>query len=127
MNELNKLVLSSLGHTWLLDLDGTIVKHNGYKIDGKDTFLNGARDFLTGIPSKDMIIFLTSRTDEFRQKTEEFLKANGIRYDYIIFNVPYGERILINDDKPGGLKVSLGISTSRDEWCNLLVVEDKDK
>lgn len=35
--------MSSLDHTWILDLDGTILKHNGYKIDGKDSFLDGAR------------------------------------------------------------------------------------
>ena len=28
------ITLSPLGHTWLLDLDGTIVKHNGYKEGG---------------------------------------------------------------------------------------------
>ena len=36
-------IMSSLDHTWILDLDGTILKHNGYKIDGKDSFLDGAR------------------------------------------------------------------------------------
>ena len=32
MNEQEKitLTLSPLGHTWILDLDGTIVKHDGY-------------------------------------------------------------------------------------------------
>ena len=53
--------LSTLGHTWILDLDGTIVKHNGYKIDGEDSFLPEAKEFLCGIPEKDMIIFVTSR------------------------------------------------------------------
>lgn len=124
MNELKEIVLSSLGHTWILDLDGTIVRHNGYKIDGRDAFLEGAKEFLMGIPSKDMIIFLTSRTEEYRQVTEGFLKENGIRYEHIIFNAPFGERILINDDKPSGLKVSIGISTIRDEWCDLSIVED---
>lgn len=28
---MNEIVISQLGHTWILDLDGTIVKHNGYK------------------------------------------------------------------------------------------------
>ena len=37
----NELLLSTLGHTWIFDLDGTIVKHNGYLIDGKDTLLPG--------------------------------------------------------------------------------------
>lgn len=108
------LVLSQLGHTWILDLDGTIVKHNGYKIDGEDAFLEGAKDFLLSIPEKDMIVFLTSRTDEYRESTIEFLKSNGVRYDHIIFNAPYGERILINDDKPSGLKMSVAVNGERD-------------
>lgn len=111
----NKLVLSMLGHTWILDLDGTIVKHNGYKIDGIDTFVNGAEDFLRGIPSKDMVIFLTSRAEKYRKITEKFLKDNQVRYDYIIFNVPHGERILINDDKPSGLQMSISIRKKRND------------
>lgn len=124
MDNLNELILSSLGHTWILDLDGTIVKHNGYKIDGSDTFLEGAKEFLLNLPDKDMIVFLTSRTEEYRECTEIFLKKNEIRYDYILFNAPYGERILINDDKPRGLRGSLSVPTKRDVWCGLTVVED---
>lgn len=33
------LTLSTLPKTWIFDLDGTLVKHNGYKIDGHDTLL----------------------------------------------------------------------------------------
>ena len=51
---MNKLILSTLAHTWILDLDGTIVKHNGYKLDGTDTLLEGAKEFLEDIPEKDM-------------------------------------------------------------------------
>lgn len=112
--ENKKLVLSTLGHTWILDLDGTIVKHNGYKIDGQDSFLPGAVEFLKSIPREDMIVFLTSRTDEHRELTERFLKQHNIRYDIIIFNAPYGERILINDDKPSGLKTGIAIRIDRD-------------
>ena len=96
---MKELVLSSLGHTWILDLDGTIVKHNGYKLEGEDTFLDGAKGFLESIPENDMIVFLTSRTEEYREITEGFLKKNNVRYDYIIFGAPYGERILVNDCK----------------------------
>lgn len=111
---MNEIVLSLLGHTWILDLDGTIVKHNGYKIDGMDTFLEGAEDFLRSIPKADMIIFLTSRTEAWKEKTIDFLLEHNIKYDYIIFNVPYGERILINDDKPGGLGTGITIRGRRD-------------
>ena len=50
---MDEIVLSTLGHTWILDLDGTVVKHNGYKLDGEDSFLPGAEQFLRGIPEKD--------------------------------------------------------------------------
>ena len=75
---MDDIILSTLGHTWILDLDGTIVKHNGYKIDGHDSMLDGAESFLHGIPDKDMVIFLTSRTDDLRESTEAFLREHGI-------------------------------------------------
>ena len=115
----NELTLSTLGHTWIFDLDGTIVKHNGYLIDGQDTFLPGAEDFLKAIPEQDMIIFITSRTEEYREITELFFKERGIRYDYIIFGAPYGERILINDDKPQGLKTGVAINVPRNHSFNV--------
>ena len=118
------LKLSTLGHTWILDIDGTIVKHNGYKIEGRDTLLPGAREFLQNIPEKDMIIFLTSRAEACRQMTESFLKENGIRYEHIIFNAPPGERILINDDEPSGLPMCIGIRTRRDKWAGITASED---
>lgn len=121
----DRLVLSTLGHTWILDLDGTFVKHNGYMKDGRDTFLEGARAFLQKIPEKDMVIFLTSRREAYRDATEGFLNEQGIRFDHIIFDAPYGERILINDDKPSGLRMSIGIRTERDQWSGIEVEEDK--
>ena len=122
----SNIVLSTLGHTWILDLDGTIVKHNGYKIDGEDSFLPGAKEFLETIPEKDMIIFLTSRTDEYKERTLEFFKNNGVRYDHIIFNAPYGERVLVNDRKPSGLDMSVGINLDRDDGITFQVEEDKN-
>lgn len=123
---MKKLVLSPLGHTWILDLDGTIVKHNGYKIDGEDSFLEGAKEFLENIPEKDMVIFLTSRMEEYREITKAFLQKNHVRYNHIIFGAPYGERILINDDKPSGLHMSIGICTERDKFMDKAIVEDEN-
>jgi len=109
------IILSSLGHVWLIDLDGTILKHNGYKIDGADSLLPGAGEFLANLPPGDKIIFLTSRERKYENITREFLDHNGIRYDGIIFNLPYGERILINDMKPSGLKTALCVNIERDD------------
>lgn len=122
----NKLTLSTLGHTWLLDLDGSIVKHNGYKIDGQDSLLDGAREFLASIPEGDKIIFLTSRKAEYKEQTEEFLKGNSIRYDSILFDLPFGERILLNDEKKSGLITGIAINKERDSQIfPAIVLDDK--
>ena len=123
---MGEITLSALGHTWILDLDGTIIKHNGYKIDGEDSFLPGAEEFLYGIPEKDMVVFLTSRTEDVREKTEIFLKKNNVKYDHIIFNAPYGERILINDNKLSGLKTGVAINTTRDVFMACRFCEDEN-
>ena len=118
---MNKFILSSLNHTWILDLDGTVVKHNGYKIDGEDTLLPGGREFFDNLDVNDMVIFVTSREEQYRKLTEKFLKENNIRYNYIIFGAPYGERIIINDNKPSGLVMSKSVSLSRDEGFDFCV------
>lgn len=121
-----EIEMSALPKTWLLDLDGTIVKHNGYKLDGKDSLLDGAKEFLSQIQDDDMVIFVTSRKEEYRSITEEFLNNNNIRYDHIIFEAPYGERILINDDKPSGLKMAYAINTDRDVVSDKVIVINRN-
>lgn len=109
-----RLTLSPLARTWILDLDGTLVVHNGYKRYGKDRWLAGAREFLQSLPEKDMILLVTSRTEECAERTETFLRESGVRYDRIIYGAPYGERILINDRKPSGLCMAYAVSGDRD-------------
>ena len=108
------LILSTLPKTWIFDLDGTLLKHNGYKIDGKDTLLNGAKEYIDSIPFEDHILILTSRTDEYKEMTLSFLKECEIRYDEILFNIPMGERIVVNDRKPSGIDMAIAINTDRD-------------
>lgn len=119
------VTLSPLGHTWLLDLDGTLVKHNGYK-EGGDVLLPGVKEFIASLPESDMIIIITARKQEYKDITEKFLKDNGIRYNHIVFEAPYGERIVINDKKPSGLSVSVAINTERDEAWGIKYVVDKN-
>ncbi len=111
-----KLILSTLPKTWILDLDGTLVKHNGYKTDGVDTLLEGAKEYVDSIPLTDKIIIFTARTDEYIEMTISFLKEKNIRYDDIIFNIPYGERIVINDRKNSGLDMAIAINIDRDNF-----------
>ena len=111
---MEKMILSTLPKTWIFDIDGTIVKHNGYKTDGIDTLLSGAKEYLESLPKEDFILLVTSRTEEYKEITLKFLKENGIRYNQILFNMPMGERIVVNDRKPSGLNMSVAVNIDRD-------------
>ena len=52
--EPDQLRVSPMPKTWILDLDGTLVVHDGPFIMGKDEFLPGAKEFLESIPKRDM-------------------------------------------------------------------------
>ncbi len=126
LNELEpeQLKISPMPKTWILDLDGTLLVHDGPYIRGKDEFLPGARDFLESIPRRDMIIFLTARSDYEKPHTMRFLEENNVRYDHIIFNAGEGERIMINDMKPDGLVTAYAVNTVRDRFCRTEFVTD---
>lgn len=109
-----KIILSTLPKTWIFDLDGTLLKHNGYKTDGKDTVLPGVKEYMETIPPEDRVLLFTSRTEAYRDSTVHFLEEEGIRYDDILFNMPMGERILVNDRKPSGLDMAVAMNLERD-------------
>lgn len=111
-----KLILSTLPKTWILDLDGTVLKHNGYILDGQDTILDGAAEFLRRLPDEDRIVLFTSRTEDYRQMTLDFLAEQKIRYDEILFNMPMGERIVVNDRKPSGIDMAFAVNMDRDKF-----------
>ena len=48
-------MMSELSKTWIFDLDGTLVVHNGYKT-GEDALLPGVREFFRSIPEGDYIL-----------------------------------------------------------------------
>lgn len=122
---MEEIVLSNLNKTWILDLDGTIVKYSGHKIDGSDTFLPGAKEFLLSISSEDFILFITARSEKYKEQTIRFLKGEGVRYNQIIFGVPLGERILMNDIKPSGLKTAYAINVNRNQFEEPFVKKEK--
>ena len=111
-----KLILSTLPKTWIFDLDGTLVKHNGYKLDGSDTLLEGVKEYLSAIPKEDKIIICTSRTEKYKGLTLRFLQEQGIRYDQILFEMPMGERIIVNDRKPSGIDMAVAVNLDRDAF-----------
>ena len=122
---MEKMILSTLPKTWILDLDGTIVKHNGYKLDGKDTLLAGAKEYLDELPEEDRIVILTSREERYKEDTLKFLMESGVRYDEILFGMPMGERIVVNDRKPSGLSMAVAVNVERDRFEGPVVVRER--
>jgi hypothetical protein len=104
--------------TWFIDLDGSIVKHNGH-LNGTDEFLIGAKEFLLSIDSTDFVIITTARSSKYKKETINFLKKHKIKFNKIIFDLPTGERILINDKKPDGTKTAYSLNLNRDSKLNI--------
>lgn len=96
----------------MIDIDGTIFIHNGH-LEGEDKPIQKSIEFIANIPEEDMIILMTARKEKYRENTITALKKNNIRYDKIIFDIPAGERIVINDKKPSGLETAIGINLER--------------
>ncbi|MDD2482672.1 MAG: hypothetical protein PHE32_02345 [Candidatus Shapirobacteria bacterium] len=113
MNQLDNL--SDLNKTWLIDIDGVIFIHNNYLEHNKDKLVPGIKKLLKKIGKDDCLILLTAREEKYRDLTLNSLKKYKIKYNQIIFNLPTGERILINDEKPRGLKTAIAINTVRDK------------
>ena len=107
------ILVSRLAHTWLIDVDGTLLSHNGY-LHGQDRLLPGVVEFWRQIPEGDTIILLSARAEDTRGDCLAVLDRAGLRYDHALFGLPTGERILINDRKPGGLVTALAVSVARD-------------
>jgi len=123
---MRELALSPLGHTWFLDLDGTLVRHNGHLSEEGDRLLPGAQTLISQIPDGDLVVIVTSRGEAHRAATERFLASHGIRYDHIIFGAPYGERIVVNDAKPSGLSTAIAVNGVRDAGPALRVRVNPD-
>ena len=120
-----RIILSTLPKTWIFDLDGTLLKHNGYKSDGIDTLLEGVREYLDTLPVEDQVIILTSRQDCYKEETLSFLHIHNIRFDLILFNMPVGERILVNDRKPSGLDMAFAFNLDRDHFSLPKIIREK--
>ncbi|MBQ1913798.1 MAG: hypothetical protein II178_01075, partial [Selenomonadaceae bacterium] len=90
------------------------VKHNGHKTRDGDSLLPGVKEYLDAIPVDDKIIIFTAREEKYRDLTCQFLNKKKIRYDKILFGMPLGERIVVNDRKPSGLDMSVAINLDRD-------------
>jgi len=126
VNNCNKITVSSLNKTWLLDLDGTVFFHNSY-IEGEDKLIDGVKEFFEkNIREEDYVIGLTSRRSIFKEITMKSIKKHSLKIDQVIFNLPYGERIIINDKKPSGLITAVSLNITRDKAIDTEFIIDEN-
>ena len=123
---MTKLRVSRLNHTWLIDVDGNILRHNGH-LSGGDELLPGVVEFWAQIPAGDTIVLLSARAHDHQAATLHFLDKQGLRYDHAVFGLPTGERILINDSKPSGLPTALAVNLARDQGLGELSLDIDQK
>ncbi|HZZ57079.1 MAG TPA: hypothetical protein VFE31_04555 [Opitutaceae bacterium] len=116
------LVVSTLPKTWIFDLDGVLVEHNGHR-RGDDRVLPGVKEFFAALPLEDVVIILTARTEADAGATRRRLQDEGLRYNHLIFGCPVGERVLLNDRKPSGLATALAINLRRDQGLTGLSIQ----
>ncbi len=90
--------------TFLIDIDGTLLKHTGDITNLHTNFpsvLPGVLDKLRELDRKSCkIILVSGRREGTRKQTEEQLAKAGIIYDQLILGIGNGVRVLINDFKP---------------------------
>ena len=108
-----KLPLSRLPHTWFIDLDGTVLAHNGH-LSGKERLLPGVHAFWSSIPAEDQIFLLSARKEFEKEASLRFIRDCGLRFNHALFGLPTGERVLINDRKPSGLPTAFAVNVERD-------------
>jgi hypothetical protein len=105
---------TNLSHTWIVDLDGTILKCN-YPPYDNDELLPGVKELWAEIPSDDYILIMTARDESNRASALALLDREGLRYNHAIFGVEHGERIVLNDIKPQGLHCAIAWNIPRDQ------------
>lgn len=68
-------------------------------------------------------MILTAREKEAATQTESLLEKHNVRYNKIIYEIPMGERLLFNDSKPSGLKMSYAVECSRNQGLENLTIK----
>ena len=94
--------------TIFCDIDGTLVKHQGYPAIEKIPNSSHKMELLPGTLKKlwewdskgYRIILTTGRKEGLRKSTEKQLAVVGIIYDQLIMGIGGGKRYLVNDRKP---------------------------
>lgn len=106
-----------MSKTLIIDIDGTLVDHQGS--GGRQAIKNlsllpGVAEAFSNYDSKGYnIILLSGRRESSRKATEKQLSDLGLFWDQLILGVKGWPRYLINDRKPEGTCTASAISLDR--------------
>jgi hypothetical protein len=111
----------SVGQTYFIDVDGTLVPHLGMlELNAiaagnshTEVLLPGVVELWSRFTAEDVIIITTARIESHRAMTEKLFRENGLRYDKLIMNLPCGPRIVINDTPDTFFKKAIGVNVMR--------------
>jgi len=91
--------------TYIVDLDGCVLQHygRGPSYQWKTcVLLDGVKEqFDRWEMDGHCVVLMTARKECCRADLEETLRAHGLFWDRLVMGVTSGERVLINDSKPG--------------------------
>jgi len=113
-------MINEFKKTLFIDIDGCLLKHLGNlsnEILGEPEILPGVLEKLNEWDGRGFkIILTTGRKESMRKITEKQLSKVGIFYDQLVMGITRGERIIINDKKPGNDMVTVSaIEIKRNE------------
>jgi hypothetical protein len=101
----NSNFFDNLPKTIVCDIDGCILEHQGSLcgiIKNDPVLLDGVKEKFDEWDKKAYkIVLLTGRKESMREVTEQQLRSFGLFWDVLVMGATRGERILINDMKPG--------------------------
>jgi quercetin dioxygenase-like cupin family protein len=113
--------------TIFCDIDGTLFHHFGNvteNISKDPIILNNVLEKIAEWEKLNYkIILITGRKESTRKQTELQLENAGIYYDSLIMGITNGDRVIINDKKPNGIKnTTFAVNLVRNKGltnCNL--------
>jgi hypothetical protein len=112
-------MLKNKTKTIFMDIDGCLTRHAGNltnAITTKPRLLPGVVEKFNEWDAKGYnIVITTGRRESCREETETLLKGYGLFWDMLIMGLGSGQRVLINDLKPGFEEdMAIAINLTRD-------------
>jgi ribonucleotide monophosphatase NagD (HAD superfamily) len=112
--------------TIFCDIDGTLLYHHSDGLSGQCAH---TAQILPGVIEKInewqangfTIVLTTGRRESQRRQTEAQLQDLGVFWDHMVMGLPSGERIIINDLKPG--KKMSHLSDKKNRTAQAICVE----